>query len=55
MDLTEIGWEVWMGYIWLRLGTNVGFLLNLIKKKVSVKPVYLTKHHAMKMYKRVEV
>jgi hypothetical protein len=21
MDLTEIGWEVWIGFYWLRIGT----------------------------------
>jgi hypothetical protein len=26
MDLKEIGWEVWTGSIWLRIGTSVGLL-----------------------------
>jgi hypothetical protein len=28
MDLREIGWDglVWIGLIWLRIGTSVGFL-----------------------------
>jgi len=25
IDLREIGWEVWTGCIWLRIGTNGGF------------------------------
>jgi hypothetical protein len=26
MDLREIGWEVWSGFSWLRIGTDVGLL-----------------------------
>jgi hypothetical protein len=26
MDLGEIGWEVWSGFIWLRFGTVGGML-----------------------------
>jgi hypothetical protein len=22
IDLTEVGWEVWIGFIWLRVGTG---------------------------------
>jgi hypothetical protein len=25
-DLREIGWEVWSGFIWLRIGTSGGLL-----------------------------
>jgi hypothetical protein len=25
MDLREIGWEVWTGFMWLRIGTSGGF------------------------------
>jgi hypothetical protein len=26
MDLTEIGWRVWIGFDWLRIGTGGGLL-----------------------------
>jgi hypothetical protein len=26
MDLIVVGWGAWTGSIWLRIGTNVGFL-----------------------------
>jgi hypothetical protein len=26
MDLREIGWVVWTGWLWLRIGTNGGLL-----------------------------
>jgi hypothetical protein len=26
MDLSEIGWGVWIGLIWLRIGTSGGLL-----------------------------
>jgi hypothetical protein len=26
MDLTEIGWMVWIGLMWLRIGTSEGLL-----------------------------
>jgi hypothetical protein len=25
-DLREIGWEMWTGFIWLRIGSNGGLL-----------------------------
>jgi hypothetical protein len=26
MDLKEVGWEIWTGLIWLRIGTGGGLL-----------------------------
>jgi hypothetical protein len=35
MDLTEMGWGVWTGFIWLRVGTSGGFFLLKRGKNVE--------------------
>jgi hypothetical protein len=32
MDLTEMGWGMWTGFVWLRVGTSSGFLLKRRKE-----------------------
>jgi hypothetical protein len=32
MDLREIGWMVWTGSVWLRIGTSGGALVNTVMK-----------------------
>jgi hypothetical protein len=30
IDLTEIGWTIWTGLIWLRIGTSGVFVVNAV-------------------------
>jgi hypothetical protein len=31
MDLREVRWKVWTGFVWLRTGTTGGLLVNTVK------------------------